>query len=133
MFLRSWILLFLVFISYTIYLYLYCDPGNNRQVHSNVIAGRNIWQNKNCQACHQIYGLGGYMGPDLTNIISRKGAKNASVFIRYGSGKMPDLHLSDKEVKEVVAYLSWIDKSGSSYVPQNKVHWTGTYIIDNDE
>jgi nitric oxide reductase subunit C len=130
MFLRAWIILFFVFISYSAYLYLYCDSGSIKPVEQDVVAGRNIWQQHNCQACHQLYGLGGYMGPDLTNTISKKGEKSAAIFIKYGTGRMPDLHLSDSDVQNLIAYLTWIDKSGESAVSKDKVHWTGTYIIE---
>ena len=35
-------------------------------------AGMRLWQENNCQSCHQFYGLGGYMGPDLTNVAARR-------------------------------------------------------------
>lgn len=91
-----------------------------------------IWQSKNCQSCHQLYGLGGYMGPDLTNTAgdSSKSEKYMFTLIKYGTGKMPDFQLSDKEVNNVIAFLSWVDKSGKSKVSKESVHWTGTYIID---
>lgn len=130
MFLRVWIVLFVVFLSYTAYLYIHCDAGRQIPVDKSIVAGRYIWQKQNCQACHQLYGLGGYMGPDLTNIISSKGEKSAAVFIKYGTGKMPNLHLSDSDIQHLITYLAWVDKSGVSLVPKNKVHWTGTYIID---
>lgn len=89
------------------------------------------WQEKNCQSCHQLYGLGGYMGPDLTNIASEKGKGPGYMqsFIKYGTGKMPNLNLSDTEVANIIAYLSWVDKSGRSKVPPEAVHWTGSYNL----
>lgn len=129
MFLRIWVALFTVFVGYTIYLYFNCDTAKQTLPDNAVMAGRKIWQQKNCQGCHQLYGLGGYMGPDLTNIISTKGIKSAAIFIKYGTGKMPYQQLSDSEVNKLIAFLSWIDKTGTSQVPENAVHWTGTYII----
>ncbi len=35
--------------------------------------GKLLFQEYNCISCHQLYGLGGYMGPDLTNVISAIG------------------------------------------------------------
>jgi nitric oxide reductase subunit C len=129
MFLRAWIVLFIVFVSYTVYLYLNCDDQKSNLPNKAAIAGRNTWQQYNCQGCHQIYGLGGYMGPDLTNIISTKGVRNAETFIKYGTGRMPNQHLSDSDISNLIAFLSWIDKTGKSKVPKEAVHWTGTYII----
>jgi nitric oxide reductase subunit C len=129
MFLRIWILLFIVFISYSAYLYLNCDNQKINPPNEAAQVGRTIWQQKNCQGCHQLYGLGGYMGPDLTNIISTKGTKSAEIFIKFGTGRMPNQHLSDSEVSSLIAFLSWIDKTGKSKVPKEAVHWTGTYII----
>ncbi|MCH7870146.1 MAG: c-type cytochrome, partial [Planctomycetes bacterium] len=35
-------------------------------------SGLAIWRENNCQACHQIYGYGGFLGPDLTNLMDRR-------------------------------------------------------------
>lgn len=42
---------------------------------------------------------------------------------------MPNLHLKNEEVDNLVAYLSWIDKTGKSEVNDSNIHWTGSYII----
>ena len=67
-----WLSLFVAFTCYTICVYLQ-SSGKENQPDDKAIAGMNMWQNKNCQSCHQLYGLGGYMGPDLTNTASEKG------------------------------------------------------------
>ncbi|OSZ78018.1 nitric-oxide reductase [Chitinophagaceae bacterium IBVUCB1] len=128
MFLRYWLLLFIIFVSYTLFLFRHCDTKPIPPTQS-AMKGASIWREKNCQSCHQLYGLGGYMGPDLTNIISSKAENNARTFIKYGTGKMPNLHLNDEEVDNLVAYLSWIDKTGKSEVNDSNIHWTGSYII----
>ena len=33
--------------------------------------GQELWLRHNCQSCHQIYGYGGFLGPDLTNAAER--------------------------------------------------------------
>lgn len=91
-----------------------------------------MWQDKNCQSCHQLYGLGGYMGPDLTNIArdSSKGRAYMHTFIKYGTGRMPAYNMTDTEVNKIIDFLTWVDKSGVSQVPAEAVHWSGTYIIE---
>ncbi len=132
---RLWLILFIGFLVYTCLVYSYCDknslPGNTPDNH--VVAGWNTWQEKNCQSCHQIYGLGGYLGPDLTNAASApgKGENYMKVFIQFGTGKMPNFHLSDSETNNVVAFLKWVDKSGKNTVPKENVTWTGNYNLDN--
>ncbi|MEI7736453.1 MAG: cytochrome c [Ferruginibacter sp.] len=100
---------------------------------AHVTKGLAIWQSKNCQACHQLYGLGGYMGPDLTNIISDsiKGPAYASTFIKAGTAKMPKFNLSVNEVNDLVAFLTWVDQSGHSAVTEDKVTPLGNYKLDS--
>ena len=90
--------------------------------------GKIIFQEKNCIACHQIYGLGGYMGPDITNVISAKGKGTdyARAFLQVGSAKMPNYHFSEKEIDELVAYLTYVDKTGISPVINFKINLDGT-------
>jgi nitric oxide reductase subunit C len=90
------------------------DSKNPVAVTDTVRHGKMLWQEKNCTACHQLYGLGGYMGPDLTNIISApgKGEIYAEAFIRSGTKKMPNFHFNDNEIKSLVAFLKYVDASG---------------------
>lgn len=124
--------LLLSFGCYTASVYLYCDK---HVVQPNEAArkGWGLWQDKNCQSCHQVYGLGGYMGPDLTNVASKRDKKYLHTFIKYGTGRMPNLGLSDIEVDNMVAWLQWVDKTGQSKVAAKAVHWTGTYMLDRKE
>ena len=131
---RIWIALFFAFVIYTWAVYSYCDKENNEHIPgTKVLAGWGIWQQKNCQTCHQVYGLGGYLGPDLTNVAcdSLKGENYLRGFIKYGTGRMPNFNLNDTEVSNLVAFLQWIDKSGKSSVPKEKVTWSGNYNLDN--
>ncbi len=75
--------------------------------------GKKIWQEKNCISCHQLYGLGGYLGPDLTNIMSdeKRGKSYAEAFLRSGGPTMPNFKLTDAEVNAVLDYLAYVDAS----------------------
>jgi nitric oxide reductase subunit C len=132
---KLWIALFIVFVIYTGLVYNFCDKRDREESIPGkaALAGWDTWQEKNCQSCHQIYGLGGYMGPDLTNVASDsdKDEKYLRTFIKYGTGKMPNFRLNDTEVNNVVAFLRWVDKSGKSKVAMDKVTWSGNYNLDN--
>ena len=94
--------------------------------------GQKIYQDKNCMACHQFYGLGGYMGPDLTNVISNRGEAYAGAFIASGPARMPDFKLSQDEVAALVAFLGFVDQTGT-YPPRHyAVAWTGIVAQEDD-
>jgi nitric oxide reductase subunit C len=94
--------------------------------------GAAVYQQYNCVACHQFYGLGGYMGPDLTNVISNRGAAYARAFITAGTATMPNLGLAPEEIDRVVAYLGFVDKTGT-YPPENyDVRWYGAVEQEDD-
>lgn len=94
--------------------------------------GRQLYQEHNCVACHQFYGLGGYMGPDLTNVISNRGAAYARAFMAAGTQAMPNFNLSDEELDALVAYLEFVDKTGT-YPPENfEVKWYGVVAQEDD-
>jgi nitric oxide reductase subunit C len=68
------IIFFSLVIAYILYTsFVYTEGTITENLISDEAAeGRQIFRDKNCIACHQLYGLGGYMGPDLTNVISIK-------------------------------------------------------------
>lgn len=101
------------FLCYSIGLYSFLpepDPNPDSQVQS----GKLVWQKYNCVACHQVYGLGGYLGPDLTNVISKRGSDYTRAFLQNGTDIMPNLHLTDQEIDHLLSYLQDLDKSGIS-------------------
>lgn len=128
---RILLILIVIFSLYTGLVYRY-GGGEKEKIPftPEERAGWVIWQQKNCQSCHQLYGLGGYMGPDLTNTASDKGAEYMRVFIRYGTGRMPDMGLSEQETELLVQFLSRVSTTGRSQISKDQVHWTGTYIIE---
>ena len=86
------------------------------EMTSTAIKGKIVFQEKNCISCHQIFGLGGYLGPELTNTISQKnkGKAYAEAVITGGIGRMPNFHLKSDEVQAVMAYLEYIDNSSKA-------------------
>jgi len=90
--------------------------------------GKLLFQRKNCIACHQIYGLGGFMGPDLTNVISAagKGPAYIKAFLMNGTERMPNFHLTEDEIDELVAFLAYADQTGVSPVKRFTINFNGT-------
>jgi nitric oxide reductase subunit C len=106
-------LLLAAFICYSLYLYAEL-PVKNYTTDKESDSGKLTWQKYNCTACHQVYGLGGYLGPDLTNVYSIRGTAYIQAFLKTGTSIMPDYHLSEKEIKDLTAFLKTIDTSGKS-------------------
>jgi nitric oxide reductase subunit C len=101
------------FICYSAY--IYNDVANDGgSVNALADEGKKVWQEKNCVACHQIYQLGGYLGPDLTNTYSEKGPEYIKVFVQNGTPVMPAFSLSELQMQGLLAYLKQIDSSGSA-------------------
>ena len=118
-----------VIFSATIYI---CGSGNYQmKADENVLAGQQIWQQKNCQACHQIYGLGGYMGPDLTNVVSdkNKSEQYLKMIIQTGTIRMPKFNLTEEQADQIMAFLKHVDSSGSTSVNPEKIDIFGNYTL----
>lgn len=94
----------------------------------NAMEGKKIWQQKNCAACHQIYGLGGFLGPDLTNIYSAtgKGPSYIKAFVRAGTNVMPSFEMSEAELEYLIAFLETVDASGKADPKNFKLELNGT-------
>mgnify|MGYP003393086175 CR=1 FL=1 len=124
------ITLCLLFGVYTALVYGSGQGKNDEPADATIRSGMSTWQEQNCQSCHQLYGLGGYMGPDLTNTFTSKGGPRIRTFIRYGTGRMPSHALNETEIEGLVAFLGWVASTGTSKVPPEAVHWSGTYMIE---
>ena len=119
------------YIAYSVTIYFYGSGNYQIKTSETVVAGQQIWQQKNCQSCHQIYGLGGYMGPDLTNVMSdkTKGELYLKLIIQTGTLRMPNFKLSSEEADQVIAFLDHLDKSGNTLVSPDNIDIFGNYTL----
>jgi len=93
--------------------------------------GRLLYQKYNCTACHQFYGMGGYLGPDLTNVMSTPGKGDLYVraLLKVGTDVMPNYELEDSEIDALVAYLDYVDNTGKFPEPDAQRTWYGSIKI----
>jgi nitric oxide reductase subunit C len=113
----TYILLCVLFVGYSVK--IYTSRKKNTPVtfdSQKAVSGRLVWQKYNCQACHQLYGLGGYLGPDLTNVYSarEKGVDYIKALIRSGTKQMPGFQVTDSEMEHLIEFLRSTDASGSA-------------------
>jgi nitric oxide reductase subunit C len=121
------------FIFYSGYVYTKGTEAEHLPVMGDIERrGAEVYQQYNCVACHQFYGLGGYMGPDLTNVVSNRGEAVARAFIAAGTTTMPNLGLASDEIDAVVAYLAFVDKTGTYPAENIDVRWFGTVDQEDD-
>ncbi|MCB9223148.1 MAG: cytochrome c [Crocinitomicaceae bacterium] len=119
-----------IFIAYSCYLYFGKGTSSSSAPHMSNLAieGEQIWQNNNCTACHQLYGLGGYLGPDLTNVISnpQKGEIYARSFLNSGVKSMPKFDFTEQEKDALIAFFAHVDATGyypNQYAEFSKDGW----------
>ncbi len=102
--------------SFSIYLKPALSEQSLGEGNSSASEGRLVWQKYNCQSCHQLYGLGGYLGPDLTNVYSapNKGVALIRARLKTGISPMPAFECSEEETADLIAFLKVTDASGSA-------------------
>lgn len=112
--------LVICFCFYNVVIYRSGRKGEAIILATKALEGQVLWQNNNCWSCHQIYGLGGYLGPDLTNVYSTnyKGENYIKAFLNSGVKTMPKFDFSEEEKNAIVAFLKHIDSTG--YYPNNE-------------
>lgn len=119
------LLLIVSFLTYSGFIYKSL-PASDMSVTEETNNGKMIWQQYNCTACHQVYGLGGYLGPDLTNTFSLKGPEYIAAFLKSGTVTMPNFHLNENEIAALIAYMKNIDMSGSADPRTFIINYDGT-------
>ncbi len=102
-----------LFLMYSGYLYSHL-PAGETPVSASEDRGKLIWQQYNCNACHQVYGLGGFLGPDLTNEYSLRGPVLIRAFVQTGTKQMPNFKLTETEINALTDFLKNIDASGKA-------------------
>jgi len=85
------------------------------KLDAHVVAGKWVWQKYNCNDCHTILGIGGYYAPDVTKVMSYRDSEWVKSFLKSpetvwpNARMMPNLHLTDQEIADVVAFLTWVN------------------------
>lgn len=106
--------LVLVFALYSVIVYTQESASSVHTMGEQALAGEKLWQEHNCTACHQLYGLGGYLGPDLTNVVSSpyKNELYLKSFFDGGVGAMPNFRFTNREKDQLIAFLRHVDSTG---------------------
>lgn len=76
----------------------------------DAVAGRKLFHDGACQVCHQLWGQGGFLGPDLTNAASRVDETRLASLLTVGSGQMPAFDYDAEELRVMMAFLREIDR-----------------------
>ncbi len=112
------ILLCVIFFLYSVRIYTHpLFASKNTEFNKEAAAkGRLVWQKYNCQACHQLYGLGGYLGQDLTNLLSAPGKNENYIraMLKSGTQQMPIYNVPENEMKLLLEFLKSTNASGNS-------------------
>ena len=88
---------------------VYTD-GRQEPLTEAALRGRSLWHENACQVCHQVYGQGGFLGPDITNAASRLEGSRLESLLTVGSGQMPAFHFTREQIADVAAYLEALDR-----------------------
>lgn len=104
----------IVFSVYNVIIYTQDSKMSSKPMPKKALLGAKLWQDNNCTACHQFYGLGGYLGPDLTNIMSHpaKGEDYVKAFLNSAPKSMPKFDFTEVEKDQLVAFLTCVDSTG---------------------
>lgn len=123
-------LLVFMFVIYNIVLYKKGAFIKKDVLSEEALVGQQIWQDNNCTACHQFYGLGGYLGPDLTNVYSDSLKNEEYIRTRIIAGKnaMPKYSFSETEIDNLIAFFKAVDKTG--YFPNRKAKKSKTGWVE---
>lgn len=108
---------------------------NEADLTDTVIAGKHVWHRKNCINCHTLLGEGAYYAPDLTKIAQQRGPVYLTAFLKDPSlyyseerhGRvMPNPQLSDREIEQVIAFLTWVSRIDNQNWPPRPILVSGT-------
>ncbi|EHR69556.1 Cytochrome c [Burkholderiales bacterium JOSHI_001] len=87
--------------------------------------GKLVWETRNCIGCHTLLGEGAYFAPELGNVIPRRGPDFVKAWIKAqptgapGRRQMPQFHLNEQQLDDLVQFLDWTSKINTEKWPPN--------------
>jgi nitric oxide reductase subunit C len=121
----AFISLFVAYLVYSIVVYTKGTEKNNvvsTDELTQIKKGSLLFQQYNCSSCHQLYGLGGYLGPELTTAYSdpARGELFMKAFLKAGGQRMPNFHFKEEEINALIGFLKHVDESAITYKKHRK-------------
>ncbi len=117
---------FLLFLGLTLDTQQRLPQRDNRQnLTPEVVRGKHIWETRNCIGCHTLLGEGAYFAPELGNVYTRRGGDFIKFWIKAqpsgvpGRRQMPQFHLTDQELDDLVAFLKYTSEINTNHWPPN--------------
>lgn len=112
-----------LFVAYLVYSIVVYTKGTEKKFiatseeQTEIKKGSLLFQQYNCSSCHQLYGLGGYLGPELTTAYSdpARGEMFMKVFLKAGGPRMPNYHFKEEEINALISFLKHVDESAITY------------------
>lgn len=100
----------------------------------SVARGKRLWEKHACINCHTLLGEGAYFAPELGNVWVRYGGKEDAKAAREGlkawmkaqpskvegRRQMPQFHLNDDELEDLVNFFEWVSRIDTQGWPPNK-------------
>lgn len=99
--------------------------SNAAAITPSVVAGKKIWETRNCIGCHTLLGEGAYFAPELGNVYKRRGPDFIKAWMQaQPTGtphrrQMPQFNLSEQQLNDLVEFLKWTSEVNTEQWPPN--------------
>ena len=99
---------------------------NRANLTEQVVRGKKVWETNNCIGCHTLLGEGAYFAPELGNVYPRRGPEFIKAWMKAqpskvpGRRQMPNFHLTDEQLDDLVAFLKYSSEIKTHNWPPNK-------------
>ena len=99
--------------------------SNAEAITEQVVRGKQLWETRNCIGCHTLLGEGAYFAPELGNVYKRRGPAFIKAWIQGmptgapGRRQMPNFHLNDQQLDDMVNFLKYTSEINTSNWPPN--------------
>ena len=98
---------------------------NSANLTESARHGKKIWETRNCIGCHTLLGEGAYFAPELGNVYKRRGPDFIKAWMQSqptgapGRRQMPNFHLNDKDMNDLVEFLKYTSEINTENWPPN--------------